>query len=158
RKLSRDFSRAVFSPDQKQLLGIGSGTFLLNLETGKDNWSLHSMQHIAGDSAVAYCPNGNLVAIAGFGVSVFDPNTGGEVKTLPVKGHFDEVVFSPDGQWLAVAKGIGGGHPELQQEIELWVVATGQRGPVLNSPLTPGSFAFTHDSRYLAIAHPEGVD
>jgi len=59
---------------------------------------------------------------------------------------------------LAVAKGIGGGRPELQQEIELWVVATGQRGPVLNLPLTPGSFAFTHDSRYLAIAHPEGVD
>jgi WD40 repeat protein len=157
RQLSRNFSRAVFSPDQKHLLGIGSKTLLLNLETGKDDWSLDSMQHIA-DSAVAYCPDGNLVAIAGFGVSLFDANTGVEVKTLSVKGHFDEVVFSPNGQWLAAAKGIGGGRPELQQEIELWVVATGQPGPVLKLPSAPGNFAFTQDSRYLAVAHPEGVD
>ena len=78
----------------------------------------------------------------GVGAKVWDAQSGKLVKELPV-GNFCQVAFSPDGRWLAT--GSGG--------CRLWRVGTWEEGPKVGG----GVFAFSPDSRVLAVAGDAGV-
>jgi WD40 repeat protein len=97
----------------------------------------------------ALSPDGRWVATGshntrqgGAGAKVWDAQSGKLVKELPV-GGLCTVAFSPDGRWL----GTGGGG------CRLWRVGTWEGGPKVGG----GNFAFSPDSRMLAVAGDAGV-
>jgi serine/threonine protein kinase/WD40 repeat protein len=106
------------------------------------------LQHQEDVRSCAISPNGRWVAtgthgaVQGMGAKVWDAQSGKLVKELPV-GTFCAVAFSPDGRWLATG---GGG-------CRLWRVGTWEEGPKVGG----GAFAFSPDSRVLAVTGEAGV-
>jgi WD40 repeat protein/tRNA A-37 threonylcarbamoyl transferase component Bud32 len=94
----------------------------------------------------AVSPDGRLVATGnhwnsqGIGATIWDAHSGQAVQDFAVGGACG-VGFSPDGRWLATN---GGGY-------RLWRVGTWEEGPRVAPPGEGGSFAFTPDSRVLAL-------
>ncbi len=108
-------------------------------------------------SPIAFSPNGQL--LASFGGSLM--STGGDdgtikiwnvatgqrvLKNLKHPGVLVQVVFSPDGRWLASAS--------IGEPYHIWDVATGMRQQRLGGRDNMGYFgyplAFSHDGQWLA--------
>ncbi len=95
----------------------------------------------------AISPDGRWVATGNFhgnqgvGATVWDAQTGKVVKDLTVEGRCS-VAFSPDGRWLVT----GGGTSRL------WRVGTWEESSRLTEPNLRGAFAFSPDSKVLALA------
>ena len=77
----------------------------------------------------------------GVGATVWDAQSGEAIKDLTVEG-FCSVGFSPDGRWLVTNGGC----------YRLWRVGTWKEGSRLTEPKLAGSFAFSADSKVLAVA------
>jgi hypothetical protein len=96
-------------------------------------------------------PDGRWIAtgthryLQGAGAKVWDAQTGRHVHDLPVGAS--RVGFSPDGLWLATS---GGG-------VRLWRVGSWGPGPPLNSSSANTWFAFTPDSKLLALGDAPGL-
>ncbi|MEL6830566.1 MAG: WD40 repeat domain-containing protein, partial [Pseudomonadota bacterium] len=86
--------------------------------------SLFTFPRDAGVNAVDYSPNDALLAIGGADdrVEVRDPNTGELLRVLEFASNVDDVAFSGDGRWLAVAS----------SRASVWDVQTGERRLTLN--------------------------
>jgi RNA polymerase sigma factor (sigma-70 family) len=99
--------------------------------------------------ALAFSPNGKILAACGNQVVLWDVATGRAIRTLPtsVRGIQTKTLdFSPDGKTLAVFSGA--------QEISLWEVATGRKtGAIILKALLieMGCLAFSPDGRFLAV-------
>ena len=107
---------------------------------------------ITGAKALAYSPDGKLIALAGDGgVQIWKVSTNALVMSIPTEaGEVFDVAFSPDGQTLALGGCVGlygGGGPVL----ELWNVATGKFIRSMNSqaPIIH-ALSFSSDGSLLA--------
>jgi WD40 repeat protein len=126
-----------------------------------EGWQLLSLDHQRGAVAVPCCkdtrgaalsPNNAWLALTNWGedgVSIWDTSTSRQIVELPA-GCFGKPLFSPDGRWLATTP----------DGVRLWHTAGWQPGPRFHAQgqtLGGLAFAFSPDSRVLAISQPEEI-
>jgi WD40 repeat protein len=109
--------------------------------------------HPAGVAAIAFSPNGALLATACYdgAVRLFEATTGARGRVLDAKaGAVLALAFSKDGRLLATA----GSGPDVQ----LWSLPDGAR--LASIPSAPGGgdgLAFSPDGEWLALAGRDGT-
>jgi WD40 repeat protein/serine/threonine protein kinase/Flp pilus assembly protein TadD len=147
--------RLAFSPDSRRLaLSSLRGITLCDIGPGGE---VIRQRALAGASyAVAFSPDGKRVAAGGHDghkVKIFDSQTGQELLSVPVGQRCQDLVFSPDGRFLATAP--------YGSMARVWDAATGQEklGDWRRvSPIGGGTVAFSTDSNFLATAHGDAVN
>lgn len=114
KKETSGMAKAVFAPDGKLLYFMhGAGVDVLNLSDGKEAYTLPGC---AG--AVAFSPDGKRVATASGAdacppdglIKLWDAATGRLIVAIRARGYsqaYDQLLFSPDGAWLAAVPRFG---------------------------------------------------
>jgi WD40 repeat protein len=138
----------AYRPDGRQLavLGRGGGVWVWDLARRKPTRLERDLaSHWAGDTRVAFHPQGTLLAqgTALGPVRLWNPATGKRAGVLRGhKGCSRDVAFRPDGQQLASAGQDG--------TVRLWDLATGRTKAVLRGPPELYCLAYSADGRLLA--------
>jgi len=151
---SETFSMKTYSLALAFLLLAGAQAGLQGQSAPVIIWSQQDPVATTHRAAVAYSPNGALVATGrddDNNVKLWDAETGALVRTLNGRDNNANVIrFSPDGQYLAT--GTGGGGSTLN--LNLWRVAdgvllVGRIGAFNNGTI---SLAFSSNGQLLAAA------
>ncbi len=136
----------AFSPDRRHLAAaVGRAVRLWDLSTGAPGPSLQG--HADFLTAVAYSPDGLLLASADFGgdVRVWDAQSGAKVQAFSAHaGRASCLAFSPDGKRLVSAGGDG--------VLSAWNTATWENVRWPGSAGRIHGVAFSPDGRQLASA------
>jgi WD40 repeat protein len=121
----------------------------VKLRSPEKGWQIERSLDFPGYAmAVAFSPDGRCLAIVGIapGICLWDLSSGtsqlvaAEVASIERAAH---VIFSPDGQTLAVTT-------DLDGTIFLWDLPTSRVRLVLHHPSSVASIAFSPDGRWLA--------
>ena len=137
-----------------QLLASGGDDYAFKLWDVSRRQHIATLDHINGRTrsqvkAVAFSPNGQLLAMAGVEVKLWDVPTRREIGTLEHGKWVLAVAFSPDGRMLATGDESGG--------INIWNVQTQQIVLQLNGDSTAVyTLMFSPDGKILAGAGYEG--
>jgi len=125
------------------LLASGSVEGIVRLWDLAGGQIIHTLHHGAEVSAVAWSPDGRLLASAGSFVKLWDSATGARLATLAgTEHHVRAVAFSPDGSLLAASN---------DNTVRVWDVRTGQVQNVLHGhSLTVNAIAWNPDGVRLA--------
>ncbi|VBB08879.1 Hypothetical protein LUCI_4162 [Lucifera butyrica] len=113
--------------------------------------------------SIAYSPDGQLIAVAGKVITLWNVNTGKCIAGLKSEGELmpGEVAYSPDGRYVAFAvnKFIGERHRE-QGMIEIWEPASRSliRTLAWDSYLPVNSVKFSPDGKYIAAGGGGGSE
>ncbi len=154
RHLFRGYAGAVtgvaFSPDgAKVVSGSFSGQMnVWEVESGRSRLSV-VRAHEMGSYAVAYSPDGKIVATSNAGgesmVQLWDAESGRLVRTLRgAEQYIPNITFSPDGSQLVGSAGGG-------SAIHLWEVASGRLlKSLMGHTLQPYGVAYSPDGKWLA--------
>jgi DNA-binding beta-propeller fold protein YncE len=106
---------------------------------------------LAPVAAVAYSPDGRLLAVGAYGLAtIWDTESGKPLLTITqLLGAVNDLKFSPDGAILAVA----GGQPSARGDLRLFDVRTGRLIVSLGGHAdVVGCVSFTRDGKRLASA------
>jgi WD40 repeat protein len=147
----------AFSPDGKTLATGGQDNHirLWDVATGKLQRAIKAHNAPAGVSRLAYCPDGKLLASAGwFGggtVKLWDVGTGREVQLIGKDdGGVGVLVISPDGQFLAWGD-------SANAKVRLHDLKADREARSVSARGAVDSAAFSPDSSLLATAHGGGT-
>ena len=173
----------AFSPDGKQyalsgfkttsLYKTSSGEKLWTLEIGPPQYSLPFLH------AVAFSPDGNTVATTGSSatiggrhgrkagiIKIFAPETGEELRTLPLTSTVASQIACPDSRFLAAGTVGAGGELTEPGELLIWRIQTGELKhrlkhkanvqPVKDQGSVTG-VAFHPNGKEIAIASSDGT-
>lgn len=139
----------------KAVRAIGVSTSSEMIVSGGDDGIIHLLQPDAIStlkqcdapvSALAFSPNGVLIAaVSGRSIEIVDLHSG-EVKVLGQIGKQPSLVFSPGGKSLASASA------DARCEIQVWNLQTGQMRVLKGTWSGPRSIAFSPDGHQIAAA------
>jgi WD40 repeat protein len=143
----KQFSKAVrsiaVSPSSEMIVSGGDDGTICLLEP---NSTTTLKQCAAPVSALAFSPNGVLIAaVSGSSIEIVDLHSG-EAKLLGQIDKQPSLVFSPGGKSLASASGEG------HCEIQVWNLQTGQMRVLKGAWSGPRSIAFSPDGSQIAAA------
>lgn len=132
----------AFHPQEQLLASSSEEVLLWDLRTRSIVRTLSSGQGLEEVQAIAFSPDGKLLASADLrGVRLWEVATGAPVRIFGVPTWVYDVAFSPDGKLLAAASG------QPDNAIRIWEVDSGQLVRVLQD----------HRDEVLSVAfHPEG--
>ncbi len=147
--------RIVFAPDGTRLAGINNDGTVGLWNTTKDQ----PLLTLRGDKeyvmAVAFAPDGRLLATTGLretAIKIWDASSGDKLRTLPGHlGHLNNIRFSPDGRRIAAGSHDG--------TVELWNVEDGRELLTFKGHASPVyGVAFSPDGTRLATTNEGGRD
>jgi len=119
---------AVFSPDGDAMATAGDdGVVLWDAHTGE---RLRVLAVDKGFDALAYSPDGRMLAGGGNSLKIWDGADGRELLTLQVKTPATSLSFSPDGRVLAESE---------EREVNLWDISTGELQKSFADPDSSGA-------------------
>ncbi len=156
-KLPRErVENLVFSPDGKALFACDNlkpFVYEWDVATG-DLKNEIALRDDISPNGLAISPDGQTIAVTDYGnergknfsgrVVLLERGTGKLVRELPTPGtSAKDVVFSPDGRWLAAAGGVGVHVWDWQSGEEVAAGSAGHRGSITQIATAPGGLIAT---------------
>ena len=141
---------AAFSPDGSQFVGVTSEGEVIFADYERRRTLSREKAHQDNGRAVAFSPNGRLVATGAENIILWDAQTLRKITTIEYPSIIWTAVFSPDGHWLVTTHGDGA--------IRVWDVIE-RRGTVGFSEHDGAvrAVAWAPDGKYLASAGEDRV-
>ena len=126
---------------------------LWDTTTGRHKNTLEDGIGKLGDS-IAYSPNREMLAItAEDGLQLWNTTTGKPINTLERTGRIEDIVFSPDGNSIAIF-GLSG---KKTRNVWLWDIVTGENKSMLKGTDSIKRVAFNLDCHEFAIASADNM-
>ena len=144
----------AYRPDGDRLAAAGDDVYIFytDHQNGTRRLLRTGREHNGKVNAVAWSPNGSILATGGQDGTVRLWNSEGSVNYAVLRGHTSEiysVAFSPDGNTLA-----SGG---LDKTARIWNVNTQGHLRTINRPNSALSLAFHPSKQILAVGNGAGV-
>lgn len=137
-----EVNSVVFSPDGRLVISgsYDKQLFVWEAQSGK---ILHKISLPSWSLAVAFAPDGNLVAGCQDGsIEIFDVKTGKKIRSLKAENPIWDLTFTPDGQYFVT------GGP-----ITIWNYKTGEKTKSLQSPGGITDLIVTPDGQQIVSGH-----
>ena len=145
-----DSQNAAFSPDGTQLVGVTGEGEVIFADFKRRQTLNRQKAHQDNGRAVAFSPDGRLVATGAENIILWDALTRRKITTIDYPSIIWSATFSPDGRWLVTTHGDGA--------IRVWDVIERQRAIGFNEHDGPvRAVAWARDGKRFASAGEDRV-
>ena len=145
-----DSQNAAFSPDGSRLVGITGDGEVIFVDYRRRIILSRERAHHDNGRAVAFSPDGRLIATGAENIILWDALTRRKITTIDYPSIIWTATFSPNGHWLVTTHGDGA--------IRVWDVVERQRTVGFNEHDGPvRSVAWSYDGKHVASAGEDHV-